>query len=52
MNQNSDECSLIKKMENLALRRKPHYIFTKQENKISINKIDLNTLLKELLRDD
>ncbi|CAD8111498.1 unnamed protein product [Paramecium sonneborni] len=52
MNSNSDEQILIKKFENLSLIRKPHYIFTKQENKIEINKIDLNTLLKELFQEE
>ncbi|CAD8107894.1 unnamed protein product [Paramecium primaurelia] len=52
MNQNSDECRLIKQFENLSLKRTPHYIFTKQENRISINKIDLKTFLKELFQND
>ncbi|CAK58178.1 unnamed protein product (macronuclear) [Paramecium tetraurelia] len=52
MNQNSDQCRLIKQIENLSLMRQPHFIFTKKENKISINKIDLNKLLLELFQDD
>ncbi|CAD8195889.1 unnamed protein product [Paramecium octaurelia] len=52
MNQNSDQCRLIKQVENLSLIRKPHFIFTKKENKISINNIDFNTLLQELFQDD